>query len=127
MDVIVNCDRNVTSALPIETNAVLAVGVRQAVIGSPHAAVFRAPQRRHESVDALTARLTVHDFAERVGTARVLARIDAAVLVAHGVHRAVLGTGAVALRLAAVRVRIAHVIRRASAERIVRRAGDAER
>lgn len=113
--------------MTIETNAVFAVGVGRAVIGSPHAAVFRTPQRRDESVDAPAARLPVENFAERVGTARVLARIDAAMLVADGMDRAILRSGAVALRLAAVHVRIAHVIRRASAYRIVRWTGDAER
>lgn len=113
--------------MSIEANAILAVGICQAVISSPHAAVFRASQRRHESVDAPAAWLTVDDFTERVGAARVLARVDAAMLVTHGMHWAILGTGAVSLRLATVHVRIAHVIWRASAYRIVRWTGDAER
>lgn len=117
-----------SSALPIETHAVLAFGIRRAVICTPYAAVFRALRGRHESVDAAAARPAVHDLAERVRAARVLARIHAAMLVADGMHRAVLGAGAVSLRLAAVRVRIAHVIRRAPAHRLVRRrTGDAER
>lgn len=78
-------------------------------------------------MDALTAWLTVHDFTEGVGTARVLARIDTAMLMANGMHWAIFGTRAVSLRLAAVHVRIAHVIRQALTHRIVCWAGDAER
>lgn len=78
-------------------------------------------------MNAFAARLTIHDFTERVGTARVLARIDATMLVANGMHRAVLRTGAVSLRLAAVHVRIAHVIWRAFTHWIVCRTNDTER
>lgn len=119
----------VTSALSIETDrrAVHAVGVRRAVIGTPYAAVFRTPQGRHESVDAPAARLTIHNFTERIGTTRVLARINTAMLVTNRMHRAILGAGAVSLRLATVHVRVAHVIWWAFAYRIIRWTGDAER
>lgn len=113
--------------MSIKTDAVHAVGVHRAVIGTPHAAVLRTSRGRHKSVNAFAARLTIHDFTERVGAARVLARIDATMLVANGMHRAVLGTGAVSLRLATVYVRITHVIWRAFAHWIVRRTDDAER
>lgn len=88
--------------------------------------MLRTLRGRHEFVNASTAGPTIRDLAERVGAAGVLARIHATMLVADGVHRAVLGPGAVSLRLAAVHVRIAHVIWWALASRTVARAGDAE-
>ena len=114
--------------MSVETHAVLAFRIRRAVIRTPYAAVIRALRGRHESVDAPAARPTVHDLADRVGAARVLARIHTAIFVTDGMHRAVFGTGAVSLRLAAVDVRIAHVIRRAPTDRFARRrTSDAER
>lgn len=120
----------ITSALSLKADAIdaiHAVGIHRAVIASPHAAVFRTPRGWYESVNTLAARPTVYDLAERVGTARVLARINAAMVYADGMYRTILRTGAVSLRLAAVHVRIAHVIRRASAYRIVGWTNDAER
>lgn len=113
--------------MSIETDTVDAIGVHRAVIDTPHAAVFRTPRGRHKPVDALAAWLTVHDIADRVGTAGVLARINAAMFVTDRVHRTIFGTGAVSFRLAAVHVRIAHMIRRASAHWVIRWTGDAER
>lgn len=78
-------------------------------------------------MDAFTARLTIHDLTKCVGTAGILAWINAAMFVADGMHRAVFGTGAISFWLAAVHVRIAHVIRRTPAHRIIRWTGDAER
>jgi len=77
-------------------------------------------------VNAFATGPTVHDFAKRVQAARVFARIHAAVFVTDRMQRAVLGPGAVAFRLTASRVWIAHVTRRALAHRIVRGTGDAE-
>lgn len=116
-----------TSTLSVEAHAVLALGVHRAEIRSPDASVLRSLGRRHKPVDAPAARLAVDDLAERVGAARVLARIHAAVLVADGVHRAVLGPRAIALRLTAVLVRIAHVTRGTLAHGVVGGPGDAER
>lgn len=113
--------------MSVQAYAVLAVAVGRAVIGAAHAAVLRAFGGRHKSVDTTAARPTIDDLAERVQAARVLARVHATVLVADGVQRAVLRAGAVALRLAAVHVRVAHVAGRASAHRLVVRPGDAQR
>lgn len=89
--------------------------------------MLRSLRGRHESVNALATRSTVHDLAYRVGAASVLARVHAAMVVADGVHRTVLGTGAISFRLAAGHIRIAHVIGRALTHRVVGRAGNADR
>lgn len=78
-------------------------------------------------MNASAARLAVDDLAERVRAAGILARVHAAVLQADRVHRAVLGTGTVAFRLAAGCVRIAHATGRTLAHRIARGTSDAER
>lgn len=78
-------------------------------------------------MDAPAAWLTIHDFTECIGTTRALARINAAMLVANRMHWAILGAGAISLRLAATRVRVAHVIWWAFADRVIRWTGDAER
>lgn len=78
-------------------------------------------------MDAFTARPTVHDLAKRIGAARILARIHAAMIVTDSMHRTVLGTRAISFRLTTARVRITHVIGRASTHRLVRRARNAER
>lgn len=113
--------------MSIEAHAVLALGVHRAVIRDPDAAVLDAPGRWHEPVDAPATRLTIDDLAKGVETTGVLARIHTAMLVTDGVHRAVLGPGAISLRLAAVRVRVADVIRRAFAHGVVGRPRDTER
>lgn len=64
--------------------------------------------------------MPIDKFADGIRAASVLARIDATMIVANRVHRAVLGTGAVALRLAAPLVRVAHEIRWALTDGIVR-------
>lgn len=113
--------------MSIKTHVVLTFRIHRAIIRTPYAAVFRALRGRHESVDALATWPTVHDLAERVGAARVLAWIHAAMFVTDGMYRTVLGTRAISFRLAAVRVRIAHVIRRAPTHWFIRRTSDAER
>lgn len=77
-------------------------------------------------MDALATRLPVYNVANRIGAASVLARVGASMVVANRVHRAVLGRGAVALRLAALRVRIPDEVGRALAHGVVGRAGDAD-
>lgn len=77
-------------------------------------------------MDTSAARLTVYNLAERVGTASIFTWIHAAMLMTDGVHRTVLGAGAVSFRLAASHIRIAHVIRRTLTHRIVRRPGNAK-
>jgi len=112
--------------LSIKTDAVLTVSVHRTVIGTPHATIFRIFRRWHESVNALAIRLTIYDLAKRVGTARILARINAAMFMTDEMHRTIFGTGTVSFRLTTIHVRIAHVIRRALTHRIVRWTGDAE-
>lgn len=118
--------RELTYTLPLEAHALLAVGIDVAIISGADAAILRPLRGRNEFMDALAARLAVHNVANGVGAAGVLARVGASVVVADGVHRAVLGRGAVALRLAALRVRIPDEVGRALAHGFVGRAGDAD-
>lgn len=78
-------------------------------------------------MDTPAARSTIDDLAERVGTARVLTWIHAAIFVTDGMHWAVFGARAISLRLAAVHIRITHVVRRALTHWFIRRTGNAKR
>lgn len=113
--------------MSIKTHTVLAFRIQCAVICTPYATVFRTLRGWYESMDALTIWSTVHDLAECVGAARVFAWIHTAMFMTDGMHWTILGAGAVSLWLAAIRVRITHVIRRAPTHRFIRRTSDAER
>jgi len=113
--------------LSINTVAVFALGVNCAVISTPHAAVFWTTGGWHEPVNTLAARLIVYDFAECVRTARILARINATMLMTDGMHWTILGTRAVSFRLATIHIRIADMIRWALTHRVVRWTSDTQR
>ena len=81
-------------------------------------------------MDTLANGLAVAHFAQSVGSASPVARVDALATLANGVHWTVSVAGAVALRLASLAVlsvRIANVVGRTLAHRIVGRPGRAQR
>lgn len=120
------CKKRLTYALSLEAHAPLAIGIRVAIIGGANAAVLRPLRGRDEFMDTLATRLAVYHVADRIRAASVLARVGATMVVADGVRRAILGRGAVTLRLAPFPVRIPDEVGRALAHWIVGRAWDAD-
>lgn len=115
-----------TYALSLEAHALLAIGIDVAVIGCADATVLRLLRRRYEFMDALATRPPIDNVANGIRSASIFARVGATMVVADRVHGAILGCGAVTLRLAAFRVRIPDEVCRALAHGIVGRARDAD-
>lgn len=113
-------------ALTVETISAVAVGVEGAVVRRSHATVLWTVARRHEVTDTTTHRLAVVHLADGVGTAGVLAGIDATMIVADGVDRTILAGETGTLGLAPGFVGIADVVRLALADRVVSGIGDAD-
>lgn len=106
-------------ALSFDTIAPVAFGVVYAVIGRSDAAVAGAFAGRNEAMNAPADWLAVVDLANGIRAASILARIDAAFVVADRMNGTVFVRATSAFRLAATSVGIANVIRLALANGIV--------